>query len=160
MFRFVSFFPILSVSVFLKWVGVGILCSGFAMHIPFSVNVASPQWLFSLHFVALLSSDSIRLPASSTRTSTHPHPQSFGPHCLFWHTFHFSAGCAGLWEVGGVGGDCGLETNLCSFTMNQKKPHFFQRFGFSLNSSALLHIFGYNHFLAKTKTDSWKILLF
>lgn len=103
MFRFVSFFPILSVLVFLKWVGVGILFYAFAMHIPFSVTVASPQWLFSLHFVALLSSESIRLPASSTRASTHPHPQSFGPHCLFWHTFHFSVGCAGLWEVGGDG---------------------------------------------------------
>ena len=93
------------------------------------------------------------------RTSSHPSSTELWPHCWFWHTstFYGLRRTLGSW---GIGGDCGFETNLCSFTMNQKKPHFFQRFGFFLNSSTRLHIFSYNHFLAKAKTGSWKILLF
>lgn len=114
---------------FFKWVGVGNLSSDLAKRVPFSVRFDCPQWLFSLHFVAPLSVIAIGLPARSPRAHHTLHPQSFNPHCWSWHT----STCCGLHRTlgsWGVGGDCGFETNLCSFTMNPKKTSLFPELWF------------------------------
>lgn len=118
---FVSFSPFCF--CYLKWVGVGSLFSDFGIPIfcefyKSSVIILSPFCGIALkwfHSVACQFHPSLIPPFIHRASATV---------CLgTLSTFSELHRTLGSW---GVGGHCGLETNLCSFTMNQKKPHFFQ----------------------------------
>lgn len=129
MFRFVSFFPILS----------GFFCCFFFFN-ELGQGIESPVLLCISYFLWLLTVLSDYLVSILWHCfkvipfgclPVPPEPQPTLIHSAAAHTVCFGTLSAFLWAVqdsgklGGVGGDCGLETNLCSFTMNQKRASLF-----------------------------------